>query len=170
MANQLTNGLLAGAAMAMTNLIIGIEPISWNVFLAGMTAMLLNLDSGDSRVSGGTPLGHSLGSAAIIVYVAGIAASCAISFMGIDIASAVLVVFAIGTGAVSHLISELATGGRIFTVPGNLKLNTWFVRCNSGSKKFWDAWGRFSLRGKALGDVHLNTMSIVMVLVSIGIQ
>ena len=170
MANQLTNGLLAGAAIVMINIIIGIEPISWNVFLAGMTAMLLNMDSGDSRVSGGTPLGHSLGSTAIIVYLAGIVAFCAVSFLGIDIASGILFVFAIGTGAVSNLISELATGGRIFMVPKNLNLTTWFVRCNSDSNKFWDAWGRFSLHGKHLGDVHLNAMSIVMVLVSIGIQ
>lgn len=167
MANQLTHALLAGAVMALLNPLMGMEPVSWNIFLAGIIGMAMNLDSGQDRISGGSPAGHSLGAGMVITYLAGIIAYFGYAFAGWDLFTGMMAVLAIGTGAFTHLAAEYLTGHQIFTFPRNLEIRTWLREYDDGSERFWNGWGRFCPRGMGLKDFHLNGMSLVVLLLSI---
>ena len=169
MGNMLSHGLLAGALMALTNLLLGLEPMSWNVFLAGIVAILLNLDSGASRIAPGSPFCHSLGFGFFMLYLAGVGAYFASVFFGIGFVATFPWVLAIGIGIFAHLIAEAATGEPIFTVPKNLRPISWLVDCGSESTGFWCAWGRFSLKRWVMRDSHLNGISLALILATIGL-
>jgi hypothetical protein len=169
MGNLLTHGLLAGAIMALVNVIIGIEPISWNVFLAAMISIILNLDHGGTRVAPGSPLCHSLGGGIFILYLAGALAFMAHAFLGLETSIAISLVMAIGAGILAHVLAEAANGEQVFTFPRNLRPETWLVKCDCDSQCFWPAWGRFSSGNRRLKEAHLNGISLAIILVSIGL-
>ncbi len=103
MANQLTHALAAAAIMAMVNPLIGLEPISWNIFLAAMVGMLMSLDCSDCRISRGSPIGHSLGAGAGIVYLVVMVFYFGHAFFGMELLTGMMVTLAIGTGIFIHL-------------------------------------------------------------------
>jgi len=168
MGNLLTHGLLAAALMTAVNLILGLDAISWNVFLAAAIAIALNLDAGDSRISPGSPACHSLGCGIAMVYIAGVAAFLAWAFLGIPQAIVKEFLIAAAVGVLGHLIAEMATGEQVFTFPGNLKPETWSVCCDCESEKFWPAWGRLPIIRRRVKDAHINGISLAMILASIG--
>jgi len=169
MANQLTHGLLAVAIMTIINSILGTEPISWNVFLAGMAAMVLGFDAGNSRISGGSPVGHSLGFGIFLAYLAGTAGFLSYVFLGIPLSLAAHIALAVSVGVFTHLLAEVAAGEQIFTFPNNLKPESWVVKCDCGSMQFWSAWNRFSLHGRHLRDSHVNAFSLATIILCIGL-
>jgi hypothetical protein len=155
--------------MAGLNAVLGLDPISWNVFLAAMVAMMLDVDMGDSRVAKGSPLGHSLGWGLVIVYLVGIAAYGSIVFFGVLPLVAIHLTLGVGIGVLGHFIADLATGRAVYTFPRNLDIHGWFTNCDSGSSRFWGAWGRITLGTRRLPDSYLNAFSVGLALVSIGI-
>ena len=82
MANQLTHALTAAAAMAIMNPILGIEPVSWNIFLAAIVGMFMNLDCGDCRISRGSPVCNSVGCGILLAYLAFMVAYFGYAFFG----------------------------------------------------------------------------------------
>ncbi|MFO7619530.1 MAG: hypothetical protein R6W91_07775 [Thermoplasmata archaeon] len=169
MGNQLTHGLLAGAFMAIANLLLGIEPISWNVFLAAIVAISMNLDSGDARVSEGSPVAHSLGFGLFIIYIAGVGAYFSVALLGMPADMVIALLMAVGTGVMAHLLAEIAVGERVFTFPRNLRPENWLVKCDCRSPCFWPAWSRFSLPGRHMSDSHLNAFSLAAIIIAIGL-
>ncbi|MDD4307798.1 MAG: hypothetical protein PHU53_03200 [Thermoplasmata archaeon] len=164
MGNQLTHGLLAAALMTMANVFLGLEPITWAVFLAWMSAILLGFDSADSRFAEGSPAGHSIGFGLFIIYMSGTLALAANILAGVGGLISAQFTLAIASGITAHLLARIATGGQVFTFPRNLRPVSWFVRCDDCSSEFWSAWGRFSLKGRHLGNVHLNAFSLVFMI------
>ncbi len=170
MGNLLTHGLLAGAIMAGTNLAFGIEPISWNVFLAAMISITMSLDSGDGRISPGSPAFHSLGGCLAIMYLAGVVSYILWSLAFINHSLAIALFLAVSIGALSHLTAEMMAGEQVFTFPRNLRPETWLVGCDSDSDRFWPSWGRFLSKRRKLGDAHINAFSLTVIILSIGLS
>jgi hypothetical protein len=154
--------------MAVLNAVLGLDAISWNVFLAAMIAMMLDLDMGNTRVAKGSPLGHSLGCGLVFVYLVGIAAFGSIVFFGVLPLVAIQFTLGVGIGVLGHFIADLATGRVVYTFPRNLDLPGWFTNFDHGSSRFWGAWGRISIGNRALPDSYLNMFSVGLALVSIG--
>jgi hypothetical protein len=160
---------MAAAVMALMNPLLGLEPVSWNIFLAGMVGMAMDLDFGQSRVAVGSPLGHSLGSGMVITYLAGLVAYFGHAFAGWDLFTGMTAVLAIGVGIFIHLAAEYLTGQQIFTVPRDLDMIGWFRRIDDGSERFWNGWSRAGLRNGGLKNYQVNGMAVVLILVAIGI-
>lgn len=169
MGNQLTHGLLAAAVMTAVNVFLGLEPITWAVFLAWMAAVLLGFDSADSRFAEGSPAGHSLGFGLFIIYMSGTLALAAHIVLGVGGLISAQFALAVASGITAHLLARIATGGQVFTFPRNLQPVSWFVRCDTESSEFWGAWGRFSVKGRHLGNVHLNGFSLLLMIGCIGL-
>jgi hypothetical protein len=164
MSNQLTPALLAAAFTAMLNLAMGAEPVSWNIFLAAAVAIAFNIDLADSRVSEGTPVGHSLGIALLSLYLAGMAGYILVLMQMAESGPIFLFMSALGIGALAHVLAEFATGQTVFTFPRNLNPLSWVRETDSSSDRFWSGWGRLALGPRHLGDSHLNALSIAAIL------
>lgn len=169
MANQLTHGLMAGAVMALINTLFGMEPVSWNIFLAGIVGMIMNVDSGDCKIFKGSPIGHSLGFGIVATYLAGIVAYFGYAFAGLDLFTGMMIALAIGIGIFIHLTAELFTGQQIFTLPNNMKIGSWLRKFDNKSDKFWNSWNRAGLNGSGFRDSQLNAISLAGLLIVIGI-
>ena len=169
MANQLTHGLMAAAFMALINPLFGMDPVSWNIFLAGMVGMLTNIDCSDCRIFKGSPVGHSLGFCMAITYLAGIVAYFGYAFAGWNLFSGMVIMLAIGTGIFTHLAAEYFSGQQIFTLPNNMRPGSWLRKVDASSDKFWASWNRTGLKGSGLKDSQLNGISLAVLLFSIGI-
>ena len=159
---------MAAAVMALINPLIGFEPVSWNVFLAGIIGMLMNLDAGDARISKGSPIGHSLGFGIIMVYLAGMIAYFGYAFGGFDF-TGMVIVLALGVGIFTHLATEYITGEQIFTIPNNMRPERWLRKMDASSDRFWSSWNRLSLKGKHLKDSQVNTISLALIIIAIGL-
>ncbi|MCK5310276.1 MAG: hypothetical protein KAJ64_06475 [Thermoplasmata archaeon] len=169
MANQLTHGLFAGAVMALLNPLFGMETVSWNIFLAGIIGMLMNVDYSGCRSFKGSPVGHSLGSSILITYLAGIVTYLGHAFAGWDLFTCIMVTVAIGIGIFIHLATEYFTGQQIFTIPNNMGVGSWLRKIDASSSRLWSSWNRACLKGKGLKDSHMNAMSLACLLFAIGI-
>ena len=168
MANQLTHALSAAAAMALINPFIGIEPVSWNIFLAAMIGMLMNLDCGDCRSFQGSPICHSLGCGIFLAYLGFIAAFLAYAFVGWSLIVCMTFALAVAVGIIMHLAAEFFTGQQILTIPRDLNILGWLNKYHGKSERFWSSWGRARLKGNGLKDFHVNGISLALILFSIG--
>ena len=160
---------MAAAVMALINPVFGMEPVSWNIFLAGIVGMLMSIDSSNCKIFKGSPIGHSLGFGILITYIAGIVAYFGYAFAGLDLFTGMMIVLAIGAGMFIHLAAEYFTGQQIFTLPNNMKIGSWLRKFDEGSDKFWDSWNRAGLKGSGFRDSQLNGVSLAVLLFSIGI-
>ena len=167
MSNTLTPALLAAALTAAANMLTGTDAVSWNLFLAAAVALLFGLDQAEFKVTEGSPAGHSLASAFLISYIAGMGAYTAIMQGLCPEGMAMQIMAALSAGALSHVMAELLTGQTVFTFPRNLKPGTWVREISPGSDRFWSGWGRISLGARHLEDVHLNALSVGAILVCI---
>lgn len=166
MSNRLTPALLAAAITAVVNILTGTDAVSWNIFLAAAVAMVFGLDLSNSKISEGSPAGHSLAAAFAALYIGGICAYAAIVYLLCSECTAVQALAGIGAGALSHVLAELLTGRTVFTFPRNMKTETWFWDTGPGYDRFWSGWGRISF-GRHLGDAHLNALSVSVLLACI---
>ena len=159
---------MAAAVMALINPLFEMEPVSWNIFLAGIVGMLMSVDSGDCKIFKGSPIGHSLGFGIMATYLVGIAAYFGYVFAGWNLFTGMMIVLAIGTGIFIHLIAEYFTGQQIFTLPNNMKVGSWLRKFDNESDKFWSSWNRAGLKGSGFRDSQLNTMSLASLIFAIG--
>ena len=159
---------MAAAFMALINPLFGMEPVSWNIFLAGIVGMLMGVDSSNCKIFKGSPIGHSLGFGIFATYLAGIVAYFGYAFAGLDLLTGMMIVLAMGTGIFIHLAAEYFTGQQIFTLPNNMKVGSWLRKFDNESDKFWDSWNRAGLKGSGLKDSQLNAMSLASLVLAIG--
>ena len=113
MANQLTHALSAAAAMAMINPLIGMEPVSWNIFLAAMVGMLMNLDCSDCKISRGSPVCNSLGAGLGIVYIAVMVIYFGYAFIGYELVTGMIIALALAVviaGIIEIIVSSKRKG------------------------------------------------------------
>ena len=167
MANELTHALFAGAVMAALNPLFGLDVIGWNVFLAGMVAMLFNLDRVETAVGKRSPVGHSIIFILILLYVMG----CAIYLFCVLTDTSLLMggtlALAAAVGAFTHLFLDALTGS-IFTFPKNLKIRSWLKPVDAGFERFWGSWGRLETKWH-VKESYLNACSIAILLVVIAV-
>ena len=169
MANELTHALFAGAVMAVLNPFLGLQAIGWNVFLAGMVGMLLNLDRTEMSDSKRSPMGHSLGFVFIWLYVLGCVSYLYCVLTGTSILFGGLLTLAVAVGLLTHLLLDAITGHQIFTIPNNLRPKSWLAKVETGSDRFWGAWDRTQVSSIRFRDSQVNVCSLAVLLVVIGI-
>jgi len=167
MANQLTHALLAAGIMALFNPVIGMEPVSWNIFLAAFTAMLMSLDCSQCRVFQGSPLCNSLGCGMLIAYLVFMVGYMGYAFLDLELMLVMTVSLAITVGALAHIAAEFLTGQDVLTFPRNMDLARWVRKYDEKSERFWSSWGRAGLGGKGLRDSQLNGISLAVLLLVI---
>ena len=165
MTNQLTHALLAGALIALINPLLGIQVISWNVFLAGIVAMLLDMDMSEKT----GPICHSLGFATAAVYVTGMVSFAFCALTGTPLFYAGLMVLTVAVGLFSHLCLDVLTGEQVYTFPRNLEPSSWFSKVDVKFDRFWGAWGRFSMASKQTRDSRVNLLSVTLLIVTIAV-
>jgi len=153
MSNELTHALAASAMQCTLNLMMGESVFNANVFLAAVLAMVINLDrfggsasSGNgthrSRMSSRSPIGHSVGSGLIWIYLSYlfIQSLNAYADVRLDHTLVIVVISAIST----HLFLDHMDGG-IYLIPTNTDPSTWFKKHIPGEKKTWPAWSGSSM-------------------------
>ena len=160
---------MTAAVMALINPVFGMEPVSWNVFLAGIVGMIMSIDSSNCKIFKGSPVGHSLGFGIMATYLVGIVAYFGYVFAGLELFTGMMIVLAIGAGIFVHLIAEYFTGQQIFTLPNNIKVGSWLSKFDGESDKFWASWNRAGLKGNGFRDSQLNAMSLASLIFAIGI-
>lgn len=155
--------------MAVVNPLLGLEVIGWNVFLAGIVGMLLNLDR--IEVAGGrrSPFGHSVGFCLIWTYAAGIASYVYCLVYGTPFVFAGAVTLAVGIGLFSHLLLDALSGRHIFTIPNNTRPGSWLSKTSAGSDCFWGAWDRAKVERFQVRDSQVNIFSLVAFLMVIAV-
>ena len=169
MTNELTHALFAGAVMAVVNPILGLDVIGWNVFLAGIVGMLLNLDR--IEVAGGrrSPIGHSVGFCMIWTYTAGIVSYIYCIVSGTPFVFAGAITLAVGIGLFSHLLLDYFSGKHIFTLPNNARPGSWLLKTFADSDRFWGAWNRAKVERIQVRDSQVNVFSLVTFLFVIAV-
>jgi hypothetical protein len=75
-------------------------------------------------------------------------------------------VAAVAAGAAAHLLAEAATGKAVYTFPRGLDPVSWFDDVSPDANRFWPGWGRIP-PGRRLGDVHVNALSVAVLLACI---
>ena len=159
---------MAAAVMALINPVFGMEPVSWNIFLAGIMGMVMNMDCSGCRIFKGSPIGHSVGFGIMATYLVGIIVYFGYAFAGWDLFMGMMIVLAIGTGIFIHLAAEYFTGQHIFTLPNNLGMRNWLRKYDEKSDRFWSSWNRTGLKGQGLKDSQLNVISLACLVLAIG--
>ena len=137
----------------------GFPLLSAGVFAAGIISALIDVDyfvSASKKVK--TPLGHSVLSAAIWIYIVSFALY--IGMMSGDASRAVWLegTLAIISAYASHLAIDTLTEDGIYTIPKSGRVRSWTAM----DKGIWTGWGRFSLSGRMSkkrsdDDALLNT-------------
>lgn len=169
MTNELTHALFAGAVMAAVNPLLGLEVIGWNVFLAGIVGMLLNLDRIEVAGERRSPFGHSVGFCLIWVYIAGLVSYIYCIAFGTPFIFAGAVTLAVGIGLFTHLLLDAISGRHIYTIPNNTRLGSWFSKTNTSSNRFWGAWNRATVKKVQVRDSQVNIFSLVTFLLVIAV-
>jgi hypothetical protein len=167
-ANELSHALFAAAIMALVNPLLGEPVVSWNLFLAGIAAMLPNLDRSDLPPSKGSPFGHSLGFALLFVYLGAVACYLGCLFLGVGVGTWILVIAAVTVALLTHMLLDWACGDVIYFLPRNARPSTWLKRVAEDQERFWPAWGRLPKAGWKIKDSHVNVLSLVILLLAIA--
>lgn len=169
MTNELTHALFAGAVMAVVNPLIGMDVIGWNVFLAGMVGMLLNLDRMEAAGGKRSPIGHSVGFCLIWVYLAAIVSYLYCIMTGIDFILVGVITLAVAIGLFTHLLLDALSGEHIYTIPTNANPVSWLSRTDVKFDRFWGAWNRKKIEAIRVRDSQVNVFSLVAFLLVIAI-
>ena len=153
MSNELTHALAASAMQCTLNLLMGEPVFNVNVFLAAILAMFINLDrfggmvnsgneSHTSRMNKRSPIGHSVGSGLIWMYLSYLVIHSLNAYTNIrlDPALVIVAISAIST----HLFLDHLDGG-IYGIPTSTDPSTWFRKHIPGEEKTWPAWSRSNL-------------------------
>ena len=169
MTNELTHALFAGAVMAVVNPFIGMDVIGWNVFLAGMVGMLLNLDRMEAAGGRRSPIGHSVGFCLVWVYLAAIVAYVFCMATGTGLFLVGSITLATGIGLFTHLLLDALSGDHIYTLPRNVKLGSWLARTDVNYDRFWGAWNRKKVEAFRVRDSQVNVFSLITFMLVIAI-
>ncbi len=169
MANQLTHALAPASVMALFNVLLGLEPVSWSIFVAAAAGMLMNLDRGDCRVSRGGPACNSLAGVLFLSYLAFMGGYICHLLANQGIEGCMLFSLAVSAGIIVHYFVEIATGQQVFLFPVNLEWDNLTRPHSYSSHRFWSSWSRTCLGGRCLRDVEVNTLSLAAIILAIGI-
>ncbi|MCK5038375.1 MAG: hypothetical protein KAS16_04695 [Thermoplasmata archaeon] len=137
MSNELTHALAASAMQCTLNLMMGGSVFNVNVFLAAVLAMAINLDRfgpGENRRS---PIGHSMGSGFIWIYLSYLLIQFLDAYMNIRLDHGIVI--AVISAFATHLFLDHLDGG-IYLMPVNTAPSTWLRKHMPGEKKAWPAW------------------------------
>lgn len=141
MANLLAHALAALAFCGILNLVIGLPPVTWGIFAAGLLAMLIELDMDDLSENDRSPIGHSL----------------LFGFIWIGLLSSILwIVFpyeialggtlAITSAITTHMAIDIFTTEGIYTFPKEKDVKKWITRLSRGDRECWEHWGMFQTK------------------------
>ena len=148
MSNELTHALAASAMQCTLNLMMGGSVFNVNVFLAAVLAMLIDLDRfGGSASSGNgshtspmsrrSPIGHSMGSGFIWIYLSYLLIQLLNAYTNIKLDHGIVI--AVISAISTHLFLDHLDGG-IYLMPVIATPSTWLRKHIPGDKKAWPAW------------------------------
>ena len=185
MSNELTHALAASAMQCTLNLLMGEPVFNANVFLAAVLAMVINLDrfggsassgngSHTSRMSKRSPIGHSVGSGFIWIYLTYLIIQSLNAYTNISLDHSLVIV--VISAISSHLFLDHLDGG-IYGIPTNTDPSTWFRKHIPGEKKAWPAWSgsnmikpQMNRKGGKIKIAHPTQTTINMVLAMVLIS
>jgi len=163
MAEKFAHALAAMAAMSLMGLAAGYPMLSYGVFVAGIFAVLLDMDERRSPTSRYSVFSHSVLFGTYWCY----AALCVFLFLGvigwIEGKTAWEMTLAMVAAVSSHLLLDAFSKDGIFILPKG-KVNTWFKELNDGDEKAWSSWLRFpseewrNSHGRVQGEPMYNMM------------
>jgi hypothetical protein len=143
MANMLSHALAAMAFHGFLMLLFGGPTISTGTFIAGLVAMLIELDYAELSPNHRTPIGHSLIFGIIWILVGGISlvGLSSISLISYDLTLELSL--ALISAFATHLIIDSLTREGIYTYPKSLNPTRWIIPLPEGDDVCWKSWGQF---------------------------
>lgn len=144
MAGLLSHSLAAMAFCALLRAVFGLPAISYGIFVAGIIAMLIELDLDELSPNKRTPIAHSvmfgliwIGVISTLVWVLTISAS-------ISTRNALELTLAIVSAYTTHLAIDSFTIEGIYTFPKGLDIKRWIKGLSKGDRECWEYWNLFS--------------------------
>jgi hypothetical protein len=143
MANLLAHALAAMAFSAFLGAVIGLPAISYGIFVAGLFAMLIELDLDELSPNKRSPITHSIFFGMIWIIVPSLLIY-GISILGIlSNKNAIMLALAIVSAYTSHLAIDAFTKEGIYTFPKGYNVKIWIKRLSKGDKVCWEYWNLF---------------------------
>ena len=153
MTGLLSHCLAAMAFSAFLGWVFGLPPISYCVFLAGLLAMIVEMDPDELSPNKRSPIAHSvlfgvIWIAVISISVWGLAATGTLSNE-----NSISLTLAIFSAYTTHLLIDSFTREGIYTFPKGLKIKKWVTRLSKGDRAAWEYWHVFrfeKIRGRRI--------------------
>lgn len=161
MANLLAHALAAMAFSAFLGAVFGLPAISYGIFVAGLFAMLIELDLDELSPNKRSPITHSIFFGMIWIIVPSLLI-LTISILGIlSNKNAFMLALAIVSTYTSHLAIDTFTKEGIYSFPKGYNFKRWIKRLSKGDKECWEYWNlfenkRFKTRLRRNDDPILN--------------
>ncbi len=145
MAGLLSHGLAAMAFCALLGVIFGLPAISYGIFIAGLFAMVIELDTDELSPNKRSPIAHSILFGVIWVVVISILV-WVFAFSGlISSRNAIELMLAIISAYTTHLAIDSFTKEGIYTFPKGLTIKKWVNGLSRGDTVTWGYWHLFRI-------------------------
>jgi hypothetical protein len=145
MSGLLSHALGAMAAAAIIYLLLGLPPISFGIFMAGVISMLMEQDYDELSPNKRTPITHSIFFGIIWIIIL----SCILwSTASIEIISkgiALEVNIAIIAAFTTHLAIDTFTQEGIYVFPKGTQAKKWIRGLPMGGTETWGYWKQFRI-------------------------
>ena len=178
MAESFAHCLFAMALQGVIGWLFGLPLLSMGVFIAGITAMALDMDLDVMASRKRSVYSHSLLFSLVWIYLAWTLTTLFSWWTGLKPAAVSEITLAVSVGILSHLLLDALTKDGVYTAPSRRHLRSALDPHPSGSRRVWGAWRLFpslewrSRRGMDEEDGRFNTLvsvaSLLMLVLYIG--
>lgn len=144
MSGLLSHALAAMAAAAVLNLLLGLSPIAFGIFMAGVISMLVEQDYDELSPNRRTPITHSLFFGFIWIIILSTIFQVSAAFITRGTAQELTI--AVIAAFVTHLAIDAFTREGIYTIPRGSDIKRWIRGLPRGETEAWDYWMQFRIR------------------------
>lgn len=179
MSNLLSHSLFAIILQAVVGFLFGFPLISTGIFLAGILALLPNLDCSELMPNHRTPYSHSVFFGIIWTAAAVVVLLLLYSIHHLQFTTSIELSLAVATAMFSHLFLDFFTEDGIFIFPKRRSLKHVFRGINLGDERMWKYWEKVSSdrlgilpkkSGDALFNLYINVPSLALLIVYVGVS
>jgi hypothetical protein len=178
MANMLSHALAAMAFQGFLMLLFGGPSISTGTFIAGLLAMLIELDYAELSSNHRTPIGHSLAFGIIWVLAGWVILSgiFIVGFISSDLS--LELTLALISAFATHLMIDSFTREGIYTYPKTTNPKRWLNPLLVGDDVCWKSWGQFpkeerkkklKISDDPILNIFVSIPSLLLVIVLVAI-
>jgi hypothetical protein len=144
MSGLLSHALASMAAAAVLNLLLGLPPIAFGIFMAGVISMVMEQDYDELSPNRRTPLTHSLFFGCIWVIILSIIIQISLAVTSRTIAQELTV--AVVAAFTTHLAIDAFTREGIYTVPRGFDIKKMIMGLPRGEIEAWGYWSQFRIK------------------------